>query len=183
MIKLLRGVLSPNILRFVCFGKFQSLLKYGIIFWGVVGDSKKVFKIQKRVLRIMSGLGKQESCRHIFKEYGILTVTSLYILEVLCYIKKHKGDLIQNINIRGCPELRHPHVGGMYVNFAATEPVFIHCSGKFPHIHNYNTRLNKDYHINFCRTTLFKRIVVNMRIELYSRVPNKIKNMEGFFNF
>jgi hypothetical protein len=93
----------------------------------------------------MSGLRKQESCRQSFKEYGILTVTSLYILEVLCYIKKHKADLIQNI-----------------------------------HIHNYKTRLNKDYHVKFCRTTLFKRSVVNMGIEWYSKLPNKIKNMEGF---
>jgi hypothetical protein len=31
----------------------------------------------------------------------------------------------------------------------------------------------------FCRTTLFKRSVVNMGIELYSKLPNKIKNMEG----
>jgi hypothetical protein len=28
-----------------------------------------------------------------------LTVTSLYILEVMCYIKRHKVDLSQNINI------------------------------------------------------------------------------------
>jgi hypothetical protein len=32
-------------------------------------------------------------------------------------------------------------------------------------IHNYNTRLNKDYLVKFCRTTLFKRSVVNMGIE------------------
>jgi hypothetical protein len=63
MIKSLRGVLSPNILRCIYFGKFQSLLRYGIIFWGGVGDSTKVFKIQKRALHIMSGLRKQESCR------------------------------------------------------------------------------------------------------------------------
>jgi hypothetical protein len=81
-----------------------------------------------------------------FKEYSILTATSLYILEVL--YKNHKADLIQNINI-----------------------------------HNYNTRLNKDCHVNFCRTTLLKRSVVNMGTELYSRVPNNIKNMEGFLIF
>jgi hypothetical protein len=34
MIKTLRGVLSPNILRSIYFGKFQSLLRYKIIFCG-----------------------------------------------------------------------------------------------------------------------------------------------------
>jgi hypothetical protein len=33
------------------------------------------------------------------KKIGILTVTSLYILEIICYIKRHKIDLTQNINI------------------------------------------------------------------------------------
>jgi hypothetical protein len=104
--------------------------------------------MQKRVLRIISGLGKQESCRQIFKDYRILTVTSLYIFEVLCYIKKYKADLVQNINI-----------------------------------HSYNTIINQDFHVQFCRTALLKKSVVNMGIELYSKVPNRIKNSESFLVF
>jgi hypothetical protein len=61
----------------------------------------KVFWIQKRVIRIISGINKHESCRQIFKDYETLTVTSLYVLEVLCYIKKCKGDLKQNLVIHG----------------------------------------------------------------------------------
>jgi len=34
-----RGVLSPFVLRSVYFAKFQSLLRYGIIFWG--GENAK----------------------------------------------------------------------------------------------------------------------------------------------
>jgi hypothetical protein len=124
------------------------MIWYNILGGGGAGDSSKVLKIQKRVLRIMNGIDKQESCRPIFKESGILMVTSLYILEVLSYIKKHKADLIQNINI-----------------------------------HNHNTRLNKDYHVNYCRTSLFKRSVINRGTELYSKVPNKIKKYGKFSNF
>jgi hypothetical protein len=76
------------------------------------------------------------------------SVTSLYILEVLCYIKKHKADLMQNINI-----------------------------------HTYNMRKNQDFHVKFCRTTLLKKSVVNMGIELYSKVPNKLKNLASFSAF
>jgi hypothetical protein len=89
IIKSLWGVLSPHTLRSIYFGKFQ-LLRYRIIFWGGEGDSTKVFKMQKRVLRVIGGLGKRESCRQVFKDYDILTVTSLYILEALCYIKSTK---------------------------------------------------------------------------------------------
>ena len=89
IVKSLRGGLSPNMLRSIYFGKFQSLLRYEIIFGGE-GDRIKVCKMQKRVSRIIRGLGKQESCRQILKEYGILTVTSFYFLEVLYYIKSTK---------------------------------------------------------------------------------------------
>jgi hypothetical protein len=49
---------------------------------------KKVLEIQKRVLLSSKGLNKRESCRQIFKELNILTVTTLYIFDVLCYKKK-----------------------------------------------------------------------------------------------
>jgi hypothetical protein len=42
---------------------------------------------------------KRESCRHIFKKFRILTLNSLYILEVLCFIKKYQGNLKQNSRI------------------------------------------------------------------------------------
>jgi hypothetical protein len=68
-------------LRSIYFGNFQSLLRYGIIFWGNEGDSIKVFKIQKRVLQIIGGLGNQKSCRLNFEDYSILTFTSLFMVE------------------------------------------------------------------------------------------------------
>ena len=51
------------------------------------------------MVRLITGLKKRESCKQKFKENRILTVTSLYILEVLCFIKKHKGSLKQNFVI------------------------------------------------------------------------------------
>ena len=99
IIKSLRGVLSPFVLRSIYFPKFQSLLRYGIIFWGGKSGSIKVLRMQKRVLWTIRGVDKWESCRQILKDYKILTVTSLFILEVLCWIKKHNGNLTHNVNI------------------------------------------------------------------------------------
>jgi hypothetical protein len=47
------------------------------------------------VIRLITGINKKESCRKKFKENKILTVTSLYVLEVVCYVKK-KGDIKHN---------------------------------------------------------------------------------------
>jgi hypothetical protein len=53
-------------------------------------ESISVFKLQKRVVRTMSGVGKSTSCRQLFKNCKILIITSLYILEVLCFIKRER---------------------------------------------------------------------------------------------
>jgi hypothetical protein len=44
----------------------------------------------------MSGLKSSESCRLKFKELKILTVISLYVFEVLCYMKKYRGSTSEN---------------------------------------------------------------------------------------
>jgi len=44
---------------------------------------------------MMTSLKKGESCKQKFKELRIFTVTSLYVLEVLCYMKKYKGSILE----------------------------------------------------------------------------------------
>ena len=88
MMSSLRGDLSLFMLRNTCFTKFQSLIRYSIILWGGQRESVKVLKIQKRVLHTIKELHKRETCRPIFKDLKVITVTTLYIFEVLTYIKK-----------------------------------------------------------------------------------------------
>jgi len=98
-IKSLKNTLSNQMLWNIYFSYSQSCLRYGIIFWGVSKESIKILRIQKKVIRLITGLKKRESCKQKFKENRILTVTSLYVLEVLCFIKKYKGSLMQNYMI------------------------------------------------------------------------------------
>ena len=98
-IKSLKNTLSNQMLWNIYFAYFQSRLRYGIIFWGGSKESIKILHIQKKVIRLITGLKKRESCKQKFKENRILTVTSLYVLEVLCFIKKYKGSLMQNYMI------------------------------------------------------------------------------------
>jgi hypothetical protein len=48
LIKSLHDSVSKPILRNMYFTKFESILRYGIIFWGGVNDSNAVFIIQKK---------------------------------------------------------------------------------------------------------------------------------------
>ena len=52
----------------------------------------------------MVGVSSRTSCRQLFQELNILTLVSLYIMEVICYIRKHHQsvDLDSNIHIQSC---------------------------------------------------------------------------------
>jgi len=41
----------------VYYAFFHSVISYGLIFWGNSTDSKCAFKLQKRAIRIIMGLG------------------------------------------------------------------------------------------------------------------------------
>jgi hypothetical protein len=81
----------------VCFyfAKFQSLVRYGTISWGGEKEHSTIMTMQNRFLRIMVGVNRRNSCRAIFKELRIGTVTSLHIYDVLIYFRKYTVILIQ----------------------------------------------------------------------------------------
>jgi len=83
IIKSVKNIFSSHVLWNIYFAYFHSRLRYGIILWGGAKESVKVLQIQKKVIRLITGLKRLESCRQKFKYNRILTVTSMYILEVL----------------------------------------------------------------------------------------------------
>jgi len=62
-------------------------------------ESVKALRIRKKVIRLITGLKRLESCRQKFKENRVLTVISMYILKVPCFSKKCKGNLKKNCDI------------------------------------------------------------------------------------
>jgi len=101
MIKSSKEILSPYMIRNIYFTKFHALLRSGILFWGGIGVelSIRIFRIQKRVIRLLAGVSPRTSCRQPFKEWNILTVASLYIFEVTCFIRKYCQSLEQNTQV------------------------------------------------------------------------------------
>jgi hypothetical protein len=85
----LKNTLSTHMLWNIYYAHFQSRLRYGIILWGGAKESIKILHIQKKVIGLITDLKRSEFCRQTFKENRILMVTSLYVLEVMCFIKKY----------------------------------------------------------------------------------------------
>ena len=80
---------SLNVLRTVYFAIFHSCLSYGILLWGHAPAAKRVFGLQRRVIRVLAGLPYMGDCRDAFEELGILTVPAMFVLECLLYIRRN----------------------------------------------------------------------------------------------
>ena len=83
----------------VYFSTVYSIISYGIIFWGISAYSKIMFKIQKRIVRIITNSGNKDSCCNLFKKLGILPLQSQYIFSLLMFVVKNKDHFKMNLDI------------------------------------------------------------------------------------
>jgi hypothetical protein len=100
-------------LKSIYFAYFHSLMKNGIIFWGNSSDSKKVFTLQKKTLRIMVGIKPRNSCRDLFKKLQILPLPCEYIFSWLNFIISNQGhfqtnSVVHSVNTRNKHRLQRP---------------------------------------------------------------------------
>lgn len=88
--------INENVKKILYYANYESLLRYGIIFWGVSTSVQSVFISQKRILRIFLNMGYRDSCRGKFRSLGLLTVYGLYLHECLLYLHKNKVEFLRN---------------------------------------------------------------------------------------
>jgi len=67
VIRTIQAIMSLEALRMVYFACIHSIINYGIIFGGNQPYSDKIFRIQKRVVRIITSSRPGDSCRELFK--------------------------------------------------------------------------------------------------------------------
>lgn len=70
-------------------GYFMSLARYGIVFWGNSSDSKAIFKLQKKAIRIISKAKFSDSCRPLFRSLKLLPLPAVYIHELVLFVFKN----------------------------------------------------------------------------------------------
>jgi len=58
-------ICNSDTLRSIYFVCFHSIVSYGIIFWGNSSNSRKMFTLQKRIIRIVVGAHPKTSCRKV----------------------------------------------------------------------------------------------------------------------
>jgi hypothetical protein len=65
---------------------FHAVISYGIIFWGNSSYSDNIFKLQKRVIRIITNSRSRDYCKDLFKKLDILPFYSQYIFSLLIFV-------------------------------------------------------------------------------------------------
>ena len=88
--RLIKPFMSLDVLRSTHFAYVHSVISYGIIYWKNSSHSEEIFKVQKRIIRIIMNLSKNASCQQPFRELNILPVPSQYIISLLAFITKNK---------------------------------------------------------------------------------------------
>jgi hypothetical protein len=71
-------------------------MTYGLMFWGNSSHAARVFKLQKRVIRLIKGCGYRDSCREHFRDMNILPLRLQYKYSLMMFVIKNRE--IFNIN-------------------------------------------------------------------------------------
>jgi hypothetical protein len=99
VIRFFKLLLPFETLKMFYFSTFHPIISYGIIFWGISTYSNIIFKIQKRIVRIIMNSGNKDSHHNLFKILYMLTLQSQYILYLLICVVKNKDLFKTNSDI------------------------------------------------------------------------------------
>jgi hypothetical protein len=108
--RILKPYMSLGTLKIVYYSNFNWIINYGLPIWGTSPHSQKIFRMQKKIIRIMMGCRKEVSCRNLFRNLKILPLMSQYILSLVKFILKNKNQFTVNSEIRNITTRQHTNL-------------------------------------------------------------------------
>ena len=92
----IKSLMSHKTLLLIYHSLFHTVMSYRIILWGNSCHSLHIFRIQKRVIRIIRGCGNRECCRILFKKLKVLPLMSQHILPLLYICSLQQRSVFYN---------------------------------------------------------------------------------------
>jgi hypothetical protein len=71
-------LVSQHMLKTIYYSHFHTIISYGLMFWGNSAHNARVFRKQKKIIRIMAGSRSRDSCRKLFND-SVFFYFHLYI--------------------------------------------------------------------------------------------------------
>ena len=99
VMRTVKPYVSQHTLKIIYFSYFHSIMNCGLLFWGSSTESIKIFKLQKKMIRIMMGYKSNQSCRDLFVKLGILPLPYQYTLSSLLFLNENKNQFTVNSKI------------------------------------------------------------------------------------
>jgi hypothetical protein len=106
-------IVSINTLKSFYFAYFHSIMKYGIISGGNLSNSKRIFTLQKKIIRIMAGIKPRNLYRSMFKKLEILPLPRVYIFSLTNFTVNNlelfqTNSALHSVNTRNENHLHRP---------------------------------------------------------------------------
>ena len=112
----------------IYYSYFPSVMAYGQLFWGNSPDSTKIFRLQKKILRIITGCTGRDSCRKLFSNLEILPFPSQYSFSVLLFTVRNKNHFLVNSEIYHIDTRQHANFHQPSLNITKYQKA-AHCLG------------------------------------------------------
>jgi hypothetical protein len=78
----------------------------------------RVFRLQKKIIWIISSVGTKSPCRGLFRKFYILPVVCQYILSLMLFLVENQNNFQTNLNIHGITTRKK-------INFTSLVQVFL----------------------------------------------------------
>jgi hypothetical protein len=88
-LRTLTPLLTQQNMKIIYFSYFHSAMTYGIILGGNSADRDNVFKLQKRLIRLITNSSNRNLSHILFKKLDILPLQSQYILSLALFVIKN----------------------------------------------------------------------------------------------
>jgi hypothetical protein len=103
-------------------------MTYGLLFWGHSSDSIWIFSLQKRIVRMVMGCRRDDSCRKLFPFLEILPLPSQYIFSLLLFVIKNMKNFTINSEIHQIETRQHANLHQPTVNLTKCQNG-VYCMG------------------------------------------------------
>lgn len=98
-LRCLHKTVDKKTIKLIYYSYFHSIMIYGIMHWGNSTSANRMFLLQKRAVRIISGAKFSQSCKPLFKILEILTLPCEYIYAIIKFTLKNLDKFKKNSDI------------------------------------------------------------------------------------